>query len=196
MNKRRWHIRKAEHKDAGALLDLARELAAHHGDRAMADQQRLERLLDEKQKLCTVLVIEDETGNLLGFSAGHRTVEFQHGRQGFEIQNFMMRFQNRRRGHGRKLMKATAAEAVHQGAEKIKLGVMKDNWTARAFYMRLGFTEKNAGETGVRCTLEGKALQALLNDDEDVRYTGYSHQGTAYTGALIAVAYYKQETKR
>lgn len=181
----RWRTRHATDDDCTALLELVRDMAAHHGEKALADEKRLKTLSD----FCTVMVIEDENGRVQGFSAGYRSAEFQHGIIGFEVQNMMMRFEQRRRGHGRKLMRATVAEAVRQGAEKIKLGAKKDNWAARAFYMRLGFVEKDADARFVRCVLEGQALKDLLTgDDEDVRYTGYSHHGVYRTGAVIAVA--------
>jgi len=60
--------------------------------------------------------------------------------------NLLPAFQ--RQGYGRKLMETFLAAAHRAGAERVWLGMLTANVSARAFYDRLGFTELPVSDPG------------------------------------------------
>lgn len=68
---------------------------------------------------------------------------------------------HRRRGHGRRLLRATAAEAARRGARQLHLEVAADNGPARAAYEALGFARAGHRRNYYR-TSDGRTLDAVL----------------------------------
>ena len=155
--------------DAGDLLDMVQELAAWHGEHAALTLDQIDDLVFGRNPACRVFMVRQD-GLPAGFAAGYIACELQNGQRVFELQTVLIRFRHRRRGAGRALIRGVAQRLAREGVRTIKLGARKTNWAARAFYAKLGFTEKDAGPSSVRLVLRGRALERLIAENEEDDY--------------------------
>lgn len=99
------------------------------------------------------LVLEDETP--VGFLLGQAVFDAA------EVLSLGVLAGYRRRGHGRRLLQAAAAEAARRGARQLHLEVAEDNRGARAAYEAVGFA--SAGRRRNYYLMpDGRTLDALL----------------------------------
>jgi ribosomal-protein-alanine N-acetyltransferase len=78
-----------------------------------------------------------------------------------EVLSFGVLPGQRRKGHGRRLLRAAAAEAARRGARQLHLEVAEDNLGARAAYAAAGFAPAGRRRNYYR-TPGGTSLDALL----------------------------------
>lgn len=96
--------------------------------------------------------------------AGETPVGFLLGQALFETAEVLslgVRGDHRRAGHGRRLLRAAAAEAVRRGARQLHLEVAEDNRGARAAYEAFGFVPAGRRRNYYR-TPDGRTLDAIL----------------------------------
>lgn len=136
-----FELRDAAAGDAGAIQDLARQLAVALGDappRREAVRDRLVELTAEPR--ARVLVVE-EGGRVRGVAAVWIKPDLAHGDTVVEVPTLVVDEGCRGRGAGRLLMRGVREVAREHGASLVELVATRDNAAARAFYRSLGFAE-------------------------------------------------------
>jgi ribosomal-protein-alanine N-acetyltransferase len=78
-----------------------------------------------------------------------------------EIHSLGVLAESRRAGHGRRLLRAAAAAAVHRGARRLLLEVAESNAGARAFYRAEGFAAVGRRRNYYRTT-DGTPADAVI----------------------------------
>ncbi|MDJ0865303.1 MAG: GNAT family N-acetyltransferase [Myxococcota bacterium] len=143
-------LRRAGSADLDALVELWRELAAHHArlesafalraDGGTALRRAVRRLLDDGD--CAFWIAE-RGGEPLGFSAARletgREPLAESGRG--EIEDLYVRRGARRLGVGRALAEAALAWLAERGAARVEVSVAVRNAEGQAFWRALGFGE-------------------------------------------------------
>lgn len=143
------HIRPATPADAAAIAALhtdswQRTYRGVLSDDYLDHQATPERLaywqarLREPAATQRVLLLEDETGALLGFAC---VVLDEDPRWGNYLNNLHVRHDQQGLGLGRRLMQASAAACAEARAPGLYLGVLHANVAAQRFYARLGGRE-------------------------------------------------------
>lgn len=134
-------VRDARAEDAGALYELACELARAVGDVEPpqgAVRERLLELLEEPR--ARVFVAELGCG-VVGAASTWVKPDLAHGDRVVEVPMLVVSQGYRRRGFGRLLIEAVKELALASGASLIELVATKDNRSARNFYRTMGFVE-------------------------------------------------------
>ncbi len=162
-----FEIRKAAAGDCPALADMIRELAAYHGETSVMDAQTL-RAQAFGNSSGPDFLIALANGRPAGFAAFLERFNMNTGRKSIEVDALHVRFRFRRRGLGHALIRDVARHAGSIGADSLRLNVRPENWSARAFYMRTGFTE--SASKSLSCKLEGKAFACLTENNEEPFY--------------------------
>lgn len=152
-------IRVARPEDVPVLLDFIRALARyeHMEDQLELDAERLRAHLFGPDRCCGALLAMQEdlpVGFALWFVAysTFKTRPFVH------LEDLFVLPEHRSRGHGLRLLRAVAAEAVRRGAPRLEWMVLDWNEGAIGFYRRQG--AELLAEWRV-CRVAGDALQVL-----------------------------------
>ncbi len=130
--------RRADARDATALLRLVAELNRDQGDphdRLTAAQVEGD-LIGSGTSI--VMVAEGEDGCLIGYATGHPTYETGHAERGLYVGDLYVAPAHRRQGIARALLGALARHGHALGARHLWLTAKQDNTAAHAFYRRLG----------------------------------------------------------
>lgn len=146
------HIRPATPADAAAIAALhtdswQRTYRGVLSDDYLDHQAAAERLaywqarLREPAATQRVLLLEDETGALLGFAC---VVLDEDPRWGNYLNNLHVRHEQQGLGLGRRLMQASAAACVEARSQGFYLWVAQDNRAAQGFYARLGGRQEDS----------------------------------------------------
>jgi ribosomal protein S18 acetylase RimI-like enzyme len=131
-------IRRAEPADAAAVAALASELRAHLGDppghltpeRIVADG------FGERPEFAILLALLDDVP--AGYALFHDAYEPAYAARGAYLCDLYVRPAGRRRGIGRALIGAVAAETAARGRRYVWWVSQRRNAEAQAFYDRLG----------------------------------------------------------
>ena len=129
-------IREAAEGDAGLLLELVGELAAHHGQAAFVatDAERLAAAIVTGR---AAFLIAEANGDALGYLSWTRAYSIWSGGDYLNVDDLFVRAVARDRGVGRALMARFAAVAGAQGL-RARWELQADNHDAARFYERLG----------------------------------------------------------
>jgi ribosomal protein S18 acetylase RimI-like enzyme len=127
----RVHVESWHTTYRGMLPD--RYLAAMHVDDY---EDRWARTLQDPYQRSTVFVVE-EWGRVAGFASCGRERDGDRRYDGELYAIYLLR-EAQGRGHGRALVRATAAELAGRGITSMVVWVLRDNAPARGFYERLG----------------------------------------------------------
>lgn len=153
-------VRLAEHRDAEALVGLVSELNAHEGD--PTDRFTLEVCRRDwfgRASSPFVVLLAELDGAAVGYAVLSPDYESGWAMPGWSINDLYVREAARRRGVGRALMAAAAAEGRARGGGYLLWTAQTRNRRARAFYRRLGAAEEQI----VAYSLSGEAF-ALMAD--------------------------------
>ena len=137
-------IRHAVPDDADGLAELISQLAAHHGDQATTDADRLKADLFMSPPWALALVAMRDT-NLLGFALLVRLYRAQLALRSMDLHHLFVVPEARNSGIGQALIQAASVEAEVQGCARLMVGTHPDNHRAQDFYRKLGFQDVPPG---------------------------------------------------
>jgi len=155
-------IRPAGPDDAEALAPLVRALALFDGK---GDVGHLTPatiaawLTGPTPAFDAVIALAD--GEALGYAAFYRAFSLYRGGPLMLLENLYVTEAARKRGVGRRLVAAVAAEAQRRGYQRMELHVTESNRATRTFYERIGLHAP--GEAVYR--IEDGALALLAGED-------------------------------
>ncbi|MBV8034724.1 GNAT family N-acetyltransferase [Roseateles sp.] len=131
--------RHATRRDAAALFEMVRELAAHENSLA-ALRTDLERFCRDgfgPQPRFAAVLAEAE-GRLVGYVSYTRAYAIWHGGMSLNVDDVYVRADFRRQGVGAAMLHWLRAFAAQTGACRLRWGVNAHNTGAIRFYERLG----------------------------------------------------------
>jgi ribosomal protein S18 acetylase RimI-like enzyme len=136
-------IRRAEARDAAALLALVAALNRDQGDPydLLTEARLREDVITGASTVAMVAQAPD--GALVGYATAHATYETGHAERGLYVGDLYVDPAYRRQGIARALLAAVARAGHAQGARHLWLTAKAANAAAHAFYRRLG----SRGET-------------------------------------------------
>ncbi|WP_329138027.1 cyclophane-containing RiPP N-acetyltransferase HaaN [Streptomyces sp. NBC_00670] len=144
----RTTIRPAKKDDTAALATLIEEIERFYGSTAIQpfEQRRaqVEEALFGSPPLASALVVEDETGGLVGLAAYSFLWPAAGSSHSLFLKELYVRDSLRRHGVGARLMtELHTIAAARPGCSRVEWMTDRDNPGARAFYRSLGFAELN-----------------------------------------------------
>jgi GNAT superfamily N-acetyltransferase len=145
-------IRHANPSDASALAGLITQLAAHHGDQANTDEERLSADLFASSPWAVALVAERD-GGLQGYALLVRLYHAQFARRSMDLHHLFVVPAARDTGIGQALIRAATIEAEAEGCAQLVVGTHPDNHRAQSFYRKLGFQDAPPGGPKFRLQL-------------------------------------------
>lgn len=154
-------VRLAERRDAEALVALVSELNAHEGD--PADRFTLEVCRRDwfgSAPAPFVVLLAEFAGAAVGYAVLSPDYESGWAVPGWSINDLYVREAARRRGVGRALMAAAAAQGRARGGRYLLWTAQTRNRRARAFYRRLGAAE----EPIAAYSLSGEAFDLIADE--------------------------------
>ena len=139
-------IRPAEKRDASAVADLIEEIERFYGSTEVqpVEERRaqVEAALFGSPPLASALLVEDETGAIVGLAAYSFLWPAAGSTHSLFLKELYVRDTLRRQGVGARLMDELRAVATARpGCSRIEWMTDRDNPNARAFYKSLGFAE-------------------------------------------------------
>ncbi|MDA8033210.1 MAG: GNAT family N-acetyltransferase [Actinomycetota bacterium] len=138
-------IRPARPADVPTLVELVRALATYEqaAGEVRLDEPALEGALFATPAHAAAHVAE-VGGAVVGMAIWFRTFSTWTGRHGIWLEDLYVQPDHRRRGLGRALVAALAAQARAEGAARLDWAVLDGNEPARQFYAALGATTLEA----------------------------------------------------
>lgn len=141
-------IRPAEKSDVRGLAELIEEIERFYGT-ADTDiqpfderQDQVEGALFGSPPLASALLVEDETGDVVGLAAYSFLWPSAGSTHSLFLKELYVRDTLRRQGVGERLMnELRAIAAARPGCSRVEWMTDRENPGARAFYKSLGFTE-------------------------------------------------------
>ena len=137
-------IRPAVPDDAQTLTELIAQLAAHHGDRATTNAERLKADLFAASPWAIALVAERD-GGLLGYALLVRLYHAQFAKRRMDLHHLFVVRASRDSGIGKALIQAATMAAEAEGCTQLVVGTHPDNHRAQSFYRKLGFQDSSSG---------------------------------------------------
>ncbi|MGE0713205.1 MAG: N-acetyltransferase family protein [Planctomycetota bacterium] len=153
-------MRRARVDDVEQILALIRELADYERepDAVRATPDDLRRDGFGPDPAFEALLAEVEGEGVVGLALYFGNYSTWEGRRGIYLEDLYVRPAARRRGVGRALLAALAAEVRRRGGARLDLSVLDWNQPARDVYAALGFEHKHDWRP---YRLEGAALERL-----------------------------------
>ncbi|WP_329453420.1 GNAT family N-acetyltransferase (plasmid) [Streptomyces sp. NBC_01724] len=139
-------IRPAVKRDIRAVAELIEEVERFYGSSEIQPLEERRSQVDEALfgscPLASALLVEDETGDLVGFAAYSFLWPAAGSSHSLFLKELYVRDTLRRQGVGARLMdEIRAAAAARPGCSRVEWMTDRDNPGARAFYESLGFAE-------------------------------------------------------
>jgi len=133
-------IRPAREVDVDQILEMIRELAEYEraADEVQATADQLAQALFSSDPAVYALVVEGESGQLLGFAIYFLNFSTWLGRHGVYLEDLYVRPSARGQGHGKALLRALAKICVDRGYGRLEWWVLDWNEPAIGFYRKLG----------------------------------------------------------
>jgi ribosomal protein S18 acetylase RimI-like enzyme len=156
-------IRASTSGDVPAIYALIRELARYEKleHAHVGTEERLREHLFGARPYCEALVADDDGPlgrGVVGFALFFHNYSTFLAQPGMYLEDLFVLPDDRRRGHGRDLLRAVARIAVERGCGRFEWSVLHWNEPAIRFYKALGATPLD--EWGL-FRLAGEALQSL-----------------------------------
>ncbi len=131
--------RRAAPEDAGIVLEMVREIAAHEGQlhHLTVTAERWAQMLARPE---VVVLIAHRDGRAVGYASAVRRIHLWSDEDILALDDLYVREHARDGGVGRQLMAALAAGYAAPDQLTITWGVEPDNESAQRFYRRLGAT--------------------------------------------------------
>jgi GNAT superfamily N-acetyltransferase len=157
-------IRPATASDTSTICQLIHGLAEYEqlSHEAILDENQFREHLFGPRPFAEVLLAEDE-GEVVGFALFFHTYSTFLGKPGLYLEDLFVRPEQRRKGHGKALLRAVVRLALERGCGRLEWSVLNWNEPAIGFYRSLGAVPL-AGWTVYRLT--GEALGAASNVDK------------------------------
>lgn len=136
-------IHKATAQDTPQIAAMARELAAFEGEKTLANEAVIARVLSKDGTAptphCECFIAKDghEAAGFVLYYAGY---DLASDSAGFHVADMFVCEVYRRRGVGAKLLAALANEAQEQSRQWLSLTALHGNIAAKDFYVARGFT--------------------------------------------------------
>jgi GNAT superfamily N-acetyltransferase len=130
--------RRAGPADAGAIAAMAAKLAAHQGDGPCALTAELVLRDGFGANPAFAALVAEQRGEAVGYALWHPEYNTDHMRPSAYLVDLYVEPGWRRRGVGRALMAASAAEAARTGATMLSWTVKRGNEAARRLYRKTG----------------------------------------------------------
>ena len=150
--------------DTEAVVHLARQLAAHHGEVSCL-------LPDAVSAAITLghleVIVAERVGRVVGYASFQRRMNLAAGTNALHLTELVVHPDHRRLGIGKALVRFVAQEALSREVLSITLGLVASNPAAHAFYQTLGV--KIAPSRGYRGELNGEALRNLGSEIQGSR---------------------------
>jgi GNAT superfamily N-acetyltransferase len=159
-------IRQAVPDDCPSLLALVHALAHYEkaeGSVKMTEDDLRVALFGDRPMLNAL--VADVDGELAGSALYFFTFSTWTGKPGLFLEDLFVRAEHRRRGTGRALFTALAAQAVEKGCTRLEWAVLDWNQPAIDFYRSLGAVAMDEWTT---FRLAGPALAQLAARSEPV----------------------------
>jgi GNAT superfamily N-acetyltransferase len=155
-------IRAAVEDDAPTLLRLIHDMAVDEGqsDICVVDEPALRRGLFSERPYAEAIVAE-LGGQTIGFALFFSYFSPYPGVPGMFMELLYVVPEQRRKGHGRAILRRVARIAVERGIGRLEWGVLKDNAPAIGFYTRLGAAMM---DDFMACRLQGEGLRRVADD--------------------------------
>jgi len=134
-------VRPATPVDLDALVGLLKDLFALEPDfRFDPVRQRRGLALLLEDRLRRVALVAESGGVVVGMVTGQLLISTAEGGGSVLVEDLVVRESERRRGTGRKLVRAVEAWARGRGATRLQLLADRENEAALRFYERLGWS--------------------------------------------------------
>jgi len=134
-------VRPATPVDLDALVGLLKDLFALEPDfRFDPVRQRRGLALLLEDRLRRAALVAESGGVVVGMVTGQLLVSTAEGGGSVLVEDLVVRESERRRGTGRKLVRAVEAWARGRGATRLQLLADRENEAALRFYERLGWS--------------------------------------------------------
>jgi ribosomal protein S18 acetylase RimI-like enzyme len=142
----RTTIRPARKDDTAALATLIEEIERFYGSAVIQPfeerRTQVEEALFGSPPLASALVVQDQTGELVGIAAYSFLWPAAGSSHSLFLKELYVRDSLRRQGVGARLMtELHTIAAARPGCSRVEWMTDRDNPGARAFYRSLGFTE-------------------------------------------------------
>lgn len=147
-------VRFARQTDAKRIVEMAGQLANHHGDMATLTVDDVIRDISGDNPWLHILVAE-AGGELVGYAALCRLIRFQFGLRGMDMHHLFAETAFRGQGVGTSLVEASKTTARALSCSYMTVGTNPDNHKAQAFYEALGFGRKDAHPPRFSIQLQG-----------------------------------------
>ncbi|WP_455359389.1 cyclophane-containing RiPP N-acetyltransferase HaaN [Streptomyces sp. SYSU K21746] len=139
-------IRPAEKGDIRPVAELIEEIERFYGSTEIQHlderQSQVEEALFGSPPLASALLVEDETGELVGLAAYSFLWPAAGSSHSLFLKELYVRDTLRRQGVGARLMdELRAIAAARPGCSRVEWMTDRDNPDARSFYRSLGFAE-------------------------------------------------------
>ncbi|MFB8352566.1 cyclophane-containing RiPP N-acetyltransferase HaaN [Streptomyces niveus] len=139
-------IRPADERDTMALAQLIEEIERFYGTTEIQPLEerraQIQGALFGSPPLASVLLVEDEAGDLVGLAAYSFLWPAAGSSHSLFLKELYVRDTLRRQGVGARLMaELRALAAARPGCSRVEWMTDRDNPSARAFYKSLGFAE-------------------------------------------------------
>ena len=157
-------VRHATQDDIPAITALANKFNKEDGGGQPFTDDTVRRFGFGTRPLFTILLAETARRRL-GYAMICDVFDSERAAPGLWLQDLYVDTAGRRRGVGRRLMAAVAAEATHRGAGSIWWGVRNRNTKAIAFYMAMGAVDDDARILEIK----GDAVTALARSNPSSR---------------------------
>ncbi len=131
-------IRRARVEDAAAIAEMANALNRHVGIATAPFTEMIVRRDGFGPSSSFSVFIAEQDGTTAGYALFLPSYNTDIAARTIMLSDIYVVEHERRRGVGRVLMAAVAAEALRTGAAGVEWGVHATNGTAREFYRRLG----------------------------------------------------------
>ncbi|MER6129829.1 cyclophane-containing RiPP N-acetyltransferase HaaN [Streptomyces sp. NPDC001795] len=141
-------IRAADKRDTVALAELIEEIERFYGSTEIQPfeerRSQVEEALFGSPPLASALVVEDESGDLVGLAAYSFLWPAAGSSHSLFLKELYVRDTLRRQGVGTQLMnELRALTSARPGCTRVEWMADSDNPGARAFYKALGFAESD-----------------------------------------------------
>jgi ribosomal protein S18 acetylase RimI-like enzyme len=132
-------IRRAGPEDAGTVMEMVREIAAHEGhlQHLAVTTQRWAHMLARPD---VIVLVAWRSGAAVGYVSSVRRIHLWSDREILALDDLYVRAQARDAGVGRQLMATLAGSFAAPDQLTVTWGVEPDNDAAQRFYLRLGAT--------------------------------------------------------
>jgi predicted N-acetyltransferase YhbS len=137
-----YTLRPAQRSDCNAIAALLGELNRAEGYDGVSDAASIAAALFDANTPAPLFALVAQSGEgvvgVLLYYTGYDTLSASYG---YHLADMIVTKAHRASGIGRALVKALAAQTLHEGKEWVSLTALKRNVAAREFYLALGMTQ-------------------------------------------------------